>query len=133
MPEIRECIAFYLLVLAFFHKALEDELDLTVIALWADAIDSKTGEKSLSSDGCPYILRNTSTTKRGHRGGQSFLFPTPLRKSADNPNPPLIDTYRLFNVDKAMRSLILGFKQDEEDGGRVLYVKVFHSLNHLPP
>lgn len=124
MPEIRECLAFYHIARNWFERAQKDEQLLHIQCIWADAADSNHSETKLTKDGLPFVLPNTSTIKRGNKGSQYPLFPPTLRMTKRRPDPPALNTYQLFEVDKTMRSLILGFRQDPKDGGRTLYGKV---------
>lgn len=122
MPEIRECIAFFFVVLAWFRKAQQNGWNLRIVNLLADAVDSKkekTGgidETLLAPNRLPFILtRDCPPILRGHKGHQYDAFPPCLRRTGDATDPSPIQHYTLVSVDKTMRSMILEFRGDNNE------------------
>ncbi|TEB22707.1 hypothetical protein FA13DRAFT_1798680 [Coprinellus micaceus] len=138
MPELRECVAFFTMVQNWFRKAMLEELSLRIVDLVADAVDTKANSKNrksepsidespLSPDRLPFALTpNCPPIMRGHTTNQHDAFPPSLRKTDENPNPPMIQSYTLVSIDKTMRSLILEFRGDD---GESLWLKLSY-LTH---
>ncbi|RDB17730.1 hypothetical protein Hypma_001157 [Hypsizygus marmoreus] len=106
MPEYRECLAHFLLLLWWVshYKALTP---LSLVALWADA--SKTEEAKIpgTRDGHVYWLDATSVVTRGTNGAQTWLWPSMWRKTSRQLNPPSIQTLSLRDITMTSRAVIL--------------------------
>jgi hypothetical protein len=105
MPEMRECIAHFLFLSAFLQFCLENEIDLQLLGLWADA--SKAEERSMASDGLVYCLDALSTVYRGTCGAQSSLWPPMWRKVKGKPDPPLIQSLKWGAVSFTNRAIVM--------------------------
>lgn len=106
MPEIRECIAHSLFLLWFYEYCLENQVDLTLLGLWADAPDNNPGEQRLAN-GSVYRLEATSTAARGTNGAQTSLWPPMWQKTVTGEDPPTLDRLKLQGVDYTTRAIIM--------------------------
>ncbi|KAF9526395.1 hypothetical protein CPB83DRAFT_817219, partial [Crepidotus variabilis] len=108
MPEFRECLAHYFILLWFLQLCLENEWDLTVLGLWCDPRTTILSE-SRKRKALVMQLSNRSSEKRGHKTSQSYLWPAMWRESRTNPNPPSITTLKLQSVFFTPRSARIDF------------------------
>jgi hypothetical protein len=110
MPEYRESWVHFLLARHIFTS--EQNLDWTVLGLWADATKKEARAaraNSLQRAGHVYPLDASSTIKRGTNGAQTSVWPQMWRQMKKGPTPPSIQTLRLCNMESAGRSITLDF------------------------
>ena len=87
MPEIRECIAHFIWILLFLNWCKENNIDLRLLGLWADA--AKNERETLSPGGLVYRLSSSSKVLRGSCSAQTPLFP-PMCQLRPNNHDPLV-------------------------------------------
>ncbi len=107
MPELRETVASFQYVIGFLDHALQSDVDLTVLGLWADA--SETRAEAKLATGHVYKLSAESTVKRGPNLAQTCLYPPMLQKSAKNISPAPISTLVLQSAANTNRAIVLDF------------------------
>jgi len=73
MPELRECIAHYFILLWFVRHCTDDGMDLRLIGLWCDATQKEAEFKK--HHGMVYRLDSKSKVKRGTNNAQTSLWP----------------------------------------------------------
>ncbi|KAG6912239.1 hypothetical protein DXG01_016042, partial [Tephrocybe rancida] len=109
MPEIRECLAHYFYILWFFQWWIKFYLgsSLKLVALWADACTGEATHIEAAGNSHVYRLGATSTIYRGANKAQTSLWLEMWKKTAQNPDPPSIQTLELKAVDTTSRAIIL--------------------------
>ncbi len=105
MPELRECIAHYLILLWFLHDCAVNGIELYLIGLWADATHKEPQFKK--HNGMVYRLDAKSKVKRGTNNAQTSLWPDMWKESKKIPHPPSITTLKLAKVTYTNRAIIL--------------------------
>jgi len=105
MPELRECIAHYLILCRFLRHCAANGIELHLIGLWADATLKEPEFKKFNS--MVYNLDAKSKVKRGSNNAQTSLWPDMWKESKKIPHPPSITMLKLAKVTYTHRAIIL--------------------------
>ncbi|KII87835.1 hypothetical protein PLICRDRAFT_54882 [Plicaturopsis crispa FD-325 SS-3] len=116
MPELRECFGHYLVAQQYFER-IRNNSDLTVRALWADALEQdKDLARAPKDSRWAHDLVDTidcyCTIERGIHKAQKSLYPPMWRRKArskkqsPSPSPP-ISSLQLQGIETTSRTLVL--------------------------
>ena len=123
MPELRECVAHYLLLLWFLQHCADIGIELHLIGLWSDATQKEPEFKK--HNGMVYRLDAKSKVKRGTNNAQTSLWPEMWKESKKVPHPPSITALKLAKVTYTNRAIILHL------GALVFQVCVHFALHYV--
>ncbi len=107
MPELRECVAHYFILLRFIQHCADNGIELNLIGLWSDATQKEKEFKE--HNGMVYKLDAKSKVKRGTNNAQTSLWPDMWKESKKKPPRPsqAITTLKLAKVTYTNRAIIL--------------------------